>query len=173
MARRRFGADLTAVAWRTVTVDGTAGVVQLAPGVTGITAWTAETGGTQVTDLTAPGGSALSGGLIAADAYGRLDFFGPATTPETVTLWLDAGLGVRQLIAASDLPAQVQAIAAAINSLVLTIANAPAGSVFVVDEIAGTYVRPTSRTDVVIRFRGVSNPGAFAVDNVDEWARLS
>lgn len=107
MARRRFGADLTAVAWRTATVGGIDDVVLLARGASPITAWNAAQGGEQVTDLVTPAGVALTGGIITADALGLLDFLGPATTPETVSLWLDVGFGTRQLIAASDLGQQV------------------------------------------------------------------
>ena len=109
MARRRFGADLTAVVWRVISVADTEKILQLAPGQSGITAWTAQSGGTQVTDLTDSAGTALAGGIISANTLGLLDFFGPATTPETVTLWLDIGAGTRQQIAASDLPAQILA----------------------------------------------------------------
>jgi hypothetical protein len=105
VARRRFGADLTAVVWRTVSVSGTDGVLQLAASAGGITAWTAQSGGTQVTDLTDSAGNPIA--TLTASALGLLDFFGPATTPETVTLWLDVGAGTRQLIVASDLAAQV------------------------------------------------------------------
>lgn len=109
MARHRFGADLTAVLWRTVDLtDGTADLVQLAPGGGPITAWDAEESGAQVTDLTDPDGVALSGGLLTANAGGLLDFLGPDTVPETVELWLDAGalldgLPMRQRIVAADL----------------------------------------------------------------------
>lgn len=107
MARRRFGADLTGVVWRIVSVSGIDNILQLAPGQSGITAWTAQSGGAQVTDLTTSAGVALPGGVITADALGLLDFFGPTTTPDTVTLWLDIGAGTRQQITASDLAAQV------------------------------------------------------------------
>ena len=123
MARRRFGADLTAVVWRTATVDGTADLLQLGRSVGGITAWDSETAGTQVTDLTDPLGAALAGGVIAAGPNGLIDFFGPATTPETVALWLSTGLGQRQLITASDIAGQVVAVAGAVGQAATDIAG--------------------------------------------------
>jgi hypothetical protein len=52
-----------------------------------------------------------------------------------------------------------------------TLANIPAGSTLTVIEAAGTYIRPTARADVIVRFQGVSNPGTIALEN-DEWIRL-
>lgn len=112
MARRRFGADLSAVAWRTLTISTTDDIVQLARGVAGITAWTAEESGTQVTDLLDADGVAVPGGLLSSDGFGRIDFFGPDTTPETVLLWLDAGAGIRQQIIAPDAIQQIGTVAA-------------------------------------------------------------
>jgi hypothetical protein len=123
MARRRFGADLQAIAWRTVTIDGTSDVVQLAPSAGDITAWDSETAGTQITDLTDSLGVALTGGVIVADGFGRIDFFGPDTLPETVTVWLDAGLGVRQMLTASDVGAQVVDLAGTVAQTTTDVAS--------------------------------------------------
>lgn len=111
MARHRFGADLTAVVWRTTSLSGVDGLLQLAAGQSGITAWTAQTGGAQVTDLLDSAGAATS--TLTADANGILDFSGPLTNPETVSLWLEVVSGLRQLITASDLGALLLSTATA------------------------------------------------------------
>jgi hypothetical protein len=66
------------------------------------TVWTAQTGGTQVTDLQTAAGVAISGGVLVPDQTGRLaPFLGP--TDGTAKLWLDAGAG-RILMLATDDP---------------------------------------------------------------------
>jgi hypothetical protein len=111
MARRRFGADLTSVVWRILSLSGVDGVLQLAPGQTA-TAWTAQTGGSQVTDLLDKTGAPAT--LVTADANGILDYSGPNTDPETVALWLETVPGGgRQLHIASDLWATVLSAATA------------------------------------------------------------
>jgi hypothetical protein len=107
--RHRFGADLTAVLWRAITLaDGTADILQLARNGGPISAYLAESGGSVVTDLQTPLGVALAGGTITADGNGWADFLGPSTTPDTVELWLEAGTLLdgtikRQRIVAADL----------------------------------------------------------------------
>ena len=179
MARRRFGADLTAVVWRTITADGNADVLQLARGLSGITAWTAQTGGSQVTDLQAAGGAAVTS--VTADANGELDFFGPATSPETIVLWLDAGTGARQQIVASDLPASLAASIATLTAGLAgaaAVADLAARPVFIVYG-TGTVPSRTAVTADTTRMAvwvGTTAPpiaangtGGAAVDGLDWW----
>lgn len=107
MARRRFGGDLTAVAWGVTTVGETEDLVYLGRSLEGITAWDSPTDGTQVTDLLDLSNQPIEDGLISTDEDGMFTFYGPDTDPETTELWLDAGFGGRQLIVASDLGPEV------------------------------------------------------------------
>src|SRR5690606_10222567 len=108
MARRRFGGDLTAVAWGVTTVGETEDLVYLGRSLEGITAWDSPTDGTQVTDLLDLSNQPIADGLIATDEAGMFTSYGPDTEPATTELRLDAGFGARQLTAASDLgPAAV------------------------------------------------------------------
>jgi len=52
-----------------------------------------------------------------------------------------------------------------------TLANLPAGSTITVVESGGAYIRPTARTDIIVRFQGSANPGSVALEN-DEWVKL-
>lgn len=47
----------------------------------------------------------------------------------------------------------------------------PPGVVLNVKEVAGTYTRPTPRTDLCVIFTGVSDPAAAAKDG-DKWDQL-
>jgi hypothetical protein len=98
LARQTFAGDLAAFTASVATVSGQADVLVLARTVTNITVWDAVTGGTQVTDLTDIGGSAIT--TVSSDGNGLFAFKGPATTPETLELWLDAGFGARQYVGA-------------------------------------------------------------------------
>ncbi len=189
MARRRFGADLTAVVWRTLSLSGVDGVLQLAAGQSGITVWTLQSGGTQVTDLLNAAGTAVT--TLTADANGELDFSGPATTPETVALWLEAVPGSRQLITASDLGPQVQSLA---SSLAATAAQASTldtrtttletrSTLQPLWIVYGTGTPPlrttvTSDTTRPVQWYGTAAPtvatngaGGAAVDGLDVWLR--
>lgn len=95
MARQTFGGDLASVTWSTV--SGTDDTLRLARSATGITAWTALTGGTQVTDLQSLGGGTLASGIISADINGQFAFLGPDGVYE---LYLEAGVGSRVYVLA-------------------------------------------------------------------------
>lgn len=104
MARRPFG-------------GGPADVVMDSKGntrplVTG-TAWTAQTGGTQVTDLQSTDGTALPAGVITAGTHGEVQFLGPAD--DTGMLWLDFGSG-RQLAVATDVVSRLAALTSSSSS---------------------------------------------------------
>jgi hypothetical protein len=152
MARRRFGADLSAVAWRTVTADAIDDVVQLARSVSGITAWDAEESGTQLTDLLDADGVAIPGGIITASASGLIDFFGPDTTPETLLVWLDAGAGTRQRIIAADAIQQVGdiAAAAAANAAAITALQTAVPSLGINVQTGTTYTVAMADHDGVV-----------------------
>lgn len=167
MARRRFGADLTAVVWRTITVDDVPGVLQLAPGTT-VTAWTAETGGTQITDLTDPTGVPQTS--LTADTLGGLDFFGPDTAPETVSMWLDTGAGDRQLIAASDLPLQVLSLAADVVNLIGSTSAASAAAALAASSAAVALDAARAGLILLDTFRRPDAPTLGTADTGQAWA---
>lgn len=98
MARQTFGGDLAAFTASVTAVSSTPDVLVLARGVTGITVWTARTGGTQVTDLQDLGGSPIS--TISSDGNGLFAFLGPDGIPEINELYVDAGFGARQYVGA-------------------------------------------------------------------------
>jgi hypothetical protein len=95
VARQTFAGDLAAFTATTATVGGVADTLLLARSITGITAWTAKTGGTQVTDLQNTGGGAIT--TVSSDGTGLFEFLGP---DEVYELWLDTGLGSRQYVGA-------------------------------------------------------------------------
>lgn len=68
----------------------------------GITAWTARTGGTQVTDLLDSGGAATS--TLTGSGYDPLTFSGPADGSGALWLQLSDAAGVRRKITADDFP---------------------------------------------------------------------
>lgn len=102
MARRRFGLDLSAVAWLVQADD----FIKLGRSVASITVWDAASGGAQVTDLQTLVGGAIT--TVSASANGVISFLGPDTSPETVELYLDAGAGERQLVTASDVAVKLR-----------------------------------------------------------------
>lgn len=95
MARQVFAGDLAAFTASVATVGGIADVLVLARSVTGITAWTAKTGGTQVTDMQNTGGGSIT--TVSSDSNGLFEFLGP---DEVYELWLDTGFGARQYVCA-------------------------------------------------------------------------
>src|SRR5690606_31396325 len=103
MARRRFGVDLTSLVWTTTDIDDNLDVVKLVRHADNITVWNDREGGEQITDLTSLNGTPLTDGIVQSDAHGMFAFYGPDTDPPTVEVWIDAGLGARQLAVATDL----------------------------------------------------------------------
>src|SRR5690606_24241420 len=103
MARRRFGVDLTSLVWTTTDIDDNLDVVKLVRHADNITVWNDREGGEQITDLTSLNGTPLTDGVVQSDAHGMFAFYGPDTDPPTVEVWIDAGLGARQLAVATDL----------------------------------------------------------------------
>lgn len=103
MARRRFGVDLTSLVWTTTDIEDNLDVVQLVRHADNITVWNAREGGEQITDLTSLNGTPLTDGVVQSDEHGMFAFYGPDTDPPTVEVWIDAGLGARQLAVATDL----------------------------------------------------------------------
>lgn len=105
--------------------SATLGILHSAPNLTGGTAWTAQTGGTRITDLAKV--SPTDPTPIAADADGRiLPFLGPdEATPTTLGLWIDLGSGRRQYVAAQLDSTQLDA---AIASRVSDAGSATAGA---------------------------------------------
>ncbi|GHJ04829.1 hypothetical protein TPA0906_66940 [Streptomyces olivaceus] len=74
----------------------------LRPGATG-TAWTARTGGTQITDLTDLAGTPIAG--LTADSDGAVAFMGPDN--DTTSLYVDFGYGRRYCLTAVDTGARL------------------------------------------------------------------
>src|SRR5690606_22196234 len=103
MARRRFGVDLTSLVWTTTDIDDNLDVVKLVRHADNITVWNDREGGEQITDLTSLNGTPLTDGVVQSDEHGMFAFYGPDTDPPTVEVWIDAGLGARQLAVATDL----------------------------------------------------------------------
>src|SRR6185503_138771 len=68
------------------------------------TCWTAETGGSQITDLVDNVRAGSTDGFISTDALGEINFQGPADG--TSALWIDFGAG-RFRVWADDLPSRV------------------------------------------------------------------
>ncbi len=103
MARRPFGGG-----GDTVVIDHSTGLPM--PGAVG-TAWTARTGGTQITDVADLSGTALPSSQIVADADGAIaPFQGPADG--AAQMWLDFGAlaGARFLVTSTDLPSRIAAV---------------------------------------------------------------
>jgi lysophospholipase L1-like esterase len=78
----------------------------LRPGATG-TAWTAVTGGTQLTDLTDLAGTPIAG--LTADGDGAVAFMGP---DDVTSLYVDFGYGRRYCLTAIDTGARLSAFIA-------------------------------------------------------------
>lgn len=47
----------------------------------------------------------------------------------------------------------------------------PSGVMLNAVEVGGTYIRPTSRSDISVVFLGISDPGTIALEN-DRWDRI-
>lgn len=173
MARHSFGADLTA--W----TFGVGDVVTAGSGVSGpqalvqtgvpVTLWTAQTGGTQITDLLDSTGVAISSVTTDATTGEIPKFQGPDTSPETVSMWADAGAG-RQIILATDMGASIVALqttVAANAASIAALANAPVYIYY--NSATGSYpVRPS--TGAPVWWVGPIAPvvgGGYAVAGLD------
>jgi hypothetical protein len=99
MARRPFGGRPSDIA---ADRDGNlvAGAV--------LSAWTARTGGTQITDLRSSAGAVIT--TVTTDAAGAYLFQGPADG--TSALWLDGGAGSRFLVESTDLTSRLTSVEA-------------------------------------------------------------
>jgi len=97
MARSNFGgSDSNALAVASPSLNG--GLVKSAPNISGGTAWSASTGGTQYTDLIIPGGGATT---VRTDADGFIKVMqGPDGVNEG--LWVDLGSGTRFYLRTTD-----------------------------------------------------------------------
>lgn len=102
MARTLYGgspADVIAQPTPSTTDDPTA--LGIAQSVT-VTVWTAETGGTQLTDLQNAAQVGVS--AVTTDSLGRLKFYGPDAY--TAAVWVETATGVRWRINPADLAAR-------------------------------------------------------------------
>lgn len=73
------------------------------------TLWTAQSGGTHITDLEDSGSNPITS--VSTDAYGAIPvFYGP--NDGTSSMWIDPGSGARALIFATDIPARLAALEA-------------------------------------------------------------
>lgn len=116
MARHSFGGDIAA--W-TMSV-GTGNVAVLVGGAT-LTFWTAQTGGTQHTDLrTGPAATTVASTVVSSDgtdgnAVGMIPvFLGPE---EVYVMWASANGGARVLLVASDTGSLLPAINANVTTV--------------------------------------------------------
>lgn len=103
MARYRFGGGIADWTFGTVTVDTTDDVAQVTGGVV-VTFWSAETGGSQHTDLLDVDGVAAASITSSTGADSRaVGQIPPFSGPDGVTtMWAQAGTGPRALMVTSD-----------------------------------------------------------------------
>ena len=99
MARRPFGGTTADIA-QDPSGDRVAGAT--------VTVWTAETGGTQLTDLQTPAAVAIADGEVTSDSNGIISFLGP--DDGTSVVWADGGLGGRTKMLATDLADRVEVL---------------------------------------------------------------
>jgi hypothetical protein len=103
---------------------------------------------------------------------------GNPTTPNGPVLWDDiigkpatypSSAHTTEIGEVNGLTQQLNALA----TTPMTLVNAPAGYSHTVNEISSVYTRGTTRTDIVVRFRGFTDPKATADLWVvgDEWLR--
>lgn len=149
MTRRRFAGDADSVL-----IDTTGRPI---PGGAA-TLWTAQSGGTQVTDIRAADGvTAIAGGLLYGTDSGLLPmFYGPDGVNE---LWVDGGRG-RLLLEATDLASRLAAIEVVLANTAAggTVVLAPTTYPVLATPIAGdkqaagslTLVAGTSGSQVII-----------------------
>lgn len=107
--RFSFGGDIAAYVIAAVTSGGTPNLAQLVAD-TSVTFWTAETGGTQHTDLLDDQGNPISSVISAAGASGgrALGQLPPFRGPDNVKrMWAQAGTGPRVLIVTNDIEAMI------------------------------------------------------------------
>lgn len=116
MARQSFGGD---IAGYTIAA-GSGGVATLVGGAT-LTFWSAQSGGSQHTDLrTGPSGSVVASVVVSSDgtdgnAVGQIPLFlGP---DEVYLMWASANGGPRVLLVANSLASLVPAISASVTTL--------------------------------------------------------
>lgn len=175
MARRWFGADLTA--WTMALGDtvsassGASGPQVLVQTDVAVTFWDAQTGGTQYVDLLDQTGVAQT--YVTTDAMtGRLPpFQGPLNdngAPEITRMWADAGAG-RQLVVATDLGDVVNANTEAIATLQSAYVTGSAPTFVYYNTASSSYpARPA--TGAPVWWVGPTPPpigGTGAVDGLD------
>lgn len=99
MARSNFGGtDASGIA--VLPPHDNAGFLKIAANLTGGTAWSAQTGGTQYTDLIVPGGGTTT---VRTDADGFvMAMQGPDTSPPLEGMWVSFAGGARFWLRASD-----------------------------------------------------------------------
>lgn len=90
----------------------------------------------------------------------------------TRTTWVNGPAGGTPISAAglNNMEVGIEEAHAAIAAIEAAEALPP-GSVMYANEVAGTYTRPTARTDICVIFTGVADPGATALEG-DKWDRL-
>lgn len=183
MARHYFLGDMSA--WATdlgtdeVSAGGLSGKHALfIPGAS-ITFWTAQTGGSQITDLLDMLGTAITS--VTADANGEFpQIQGPDTSPDTLVMWADGngGAGPRRKVLATDIGDLVLSNLSSLLDLidqVTTLQDQVANSLGVVvkDTATGTWpTRPAAATARPYMWIGDSAPpigGSYAVAGRDIW----
>ncbi len=80
-----------------------------------------------------------------------------------------ASSGTAGVLTASD---KIKLDGITAGATIPTYDTVPAGTMFAVNESSGTYIRPSSRSDIIFVFTGVSDPASVALEN-DRWERLS
>lgn len=179
MARHQFLGDLAAWAMALgadeTSVDGQSGKRVLMIPSASITFWTAQTGGTQYTDLLDSIGTPITEAV--ADSDGEFPpISGPDTDPETWVMWADGsgGAGPRRLVVATDFGDLLNTHAAAITDLQEQMAAVQALLAItptVVRESGGTWpLRPDIIGDRTAFWIGPDTApigGGYALDGTD------
>jgi len=101
-----FGGGPADWAAASVTVDGVANIPQFRPGAV-LTCWTAQTGGTQITDLADASGTPIT--QVVASGGGA---YGPGQWPRfkapVLAMWVSVDGGPRAIVVSTDLPQVMQ-----------------------------------------------------------------
>jgi hypothetical protein len=180
MSRHQFGgslADFVVVAGDPATVGDIDGFQTVLAPDTDVTFWTAQTAGTQYTDLLDLTGTPITS--AATDSTGALpQLQGPDTDPEIWVMWADAseGAGPRRLIVSTDAGASIAALASALADVtedVTSLATLASTSLGVVVYDSGSSSWPDRPSDSrVYMWVGPTAPavgGTGMVDGKDFW----
>jgi hypothetical protein len=175
MARHQFLGDIASWAFALgadeTSVDAQSGKRALVIPSASITFWTAQTGGTQYTDLLDSIGTPITS--VAADSSGEFaQIQGPDTDPDTWSMWADGsgGAGPRRIVVATDIGDAIPAgLIGTIDTLTALTDLAPV--VWRYDEVAAAWnPRPAEAGTRTVFWLGPTPPpidGTYMLDDVD------